>query len=354
MSLDLWIAAATSLAFGVIVALAARAAVRRLRHRAERTDWYLDDLVLNLLGSAVPWCAVLLGLWAALFSLPLKHGWRVDSDHALLGAIVIVITIAVARTAGAAVQSRAMAHSGTSGSATIFVNITRVIVFALGLLLLLNSLGIAITPLLTALGVGGLAVALALQDTLSNLFAGVHILASHQIQPGSYILLDNGMEGYIEDTNWRNTTIRQTSNNVVVVPNATLASSIVTNYHQPDQQMSVSVVVGVAYDSDLERVEQVSIDVGREVMREVDGAVPDFEPFVRFTDFGDSSINFSVSLRAAEASKRGLVTHEFIKRLHRRYQAEEIDIPYPVITLTHSDRVDSRELALATAERQLD
>jgi small-conductance mechanosensitive channel len=216
------------------------------------------------------------------------------------------------------------------------VNITRVLVASLGLLLLLNTVGIAITPLLTALGVGGLAVALALQDTLAQLFAGIHILASHQIQPGAYILLDNDMEGYVEDTNWRNTIIRQTSNNVIVVPNDTLAKSILTNYHQPDQQMSVSVTVGVNYDSDLDRVEQVTLEVARQTLAEVDGAVPEYEPVVRFTDFGESSVNFSVTLRAAEATKRGLVTHEFIKRLHRRFQDEAIDMPFPTITLTNA------------------
>jgi small-conductance mechanosensitive channel len=98
------------------------------------------------------------------------------------------------------------------------VSITRVAVWTIGGLVLLNSLGVAITPLLTALGVGGLAVALALQDTLSNLFAGVHILASRKVQPGDFIQLDNGMEGYVEDTNWRSTIVRQFPNNILVVP----------------------------------------------------------------------------------------------------------------------------------------
>ena len=277
------------------------------------------------------------GAWAAVLSLPLSSVWRADANHALLSALVIIITIAVARVAGEMVRNRAVSHTGTSGSATIFVNITRVTVLALGLLLLLNTLGIAITPLLTALGVGGLAVALALQDTLANLFAGVHILASRQIEPGAYVLLDNGLEGYVQDTNWRNTIIRQTSNNFVVVPNDKLAKSILTNYHQPDLQMSVSVEVRVGYDTDLEYVERVTVDVAREVMLDVNGAVADHKPTVRFTKFGDSSISFSVSLRAAEADHRGLVTHEFIKRLHRRYRAEGIDIPAPKLTLHRAE-----------------
>lgn len=336
VSIDTWIAVAASVGAGFVVAVVLRTFIRHLQMRAEKTSWKADDLVLTLVRMVVPSYVLIGGLWAAVVAIPFNSAWHNDLSHAMVALLVVIITIAVARVAGTMVQHRAMSHSGTSGSATIFVNITRVIVLALGLLLLLNSLGIAITPLLTALGVGGLAVALALQDTLENLFAGVHILASHQVQPGAFIQLDNGMEGYIVDTNWRNTIIRQTSNNVVVVPNNTLAQSILTNYHQPDQQMSVSVEARVGYGSDLDYVERVTIEVAREVMREVEGGVPDQEPLVRFTTFADSSITFNVILRASEANHRSTITHEFVKRLHRRYQAEGISIPFPTLTMAQT------------------
>jgi small-conductance mechanosensitive channel len=246
---------------------------------------------------------------------------------------VLAVTLGAARVAADAVRAGARAHSGVSVSATIFVNIARVLVLSIGLLILLASLGVSITPLLTALGVGGLAVALALQDTLTNLFAGVHILASGKVRPGDFIQLDSGQEGYVMDTNWRNTTIRQLPDNLVIVPNATLAAAIMTNYHRPEPATSVTVQVGVAYDSDLDHVELVTIDVGREVMREVDGAVPVREPVIRYHTFGDSSINFSVLLRTSEVTRQYLIVHEFIKRLHRRYRIEGIDIPFPIRTI---------------------
>jgi len=265
--------------------------------------------------------------------LPLSSGYRNDVDHTLLGAVVLVLTFGTASMVADLVRAGALSRSGTSGSATIFVNIARIVVILIGALVLLDSLGIAVTPLLTALGVGGLAVALALQDTLSNLFAGVHILASRKVLPGDFIQLDNGMEGYVVDTNWRNTTVRQLPNNIVIVPNATLASSVITNYHQPEQETSVSVPVGVSYDSDLDHVERVTCEVGREVMLEVEGAVRAHEPVVRYNAFADSSINFNVILRATEVTNQYLIKHEFIKRLHRRYQAEGIDIPFPIRTI---------------------
>jgi small-conductance mechanosensitive channel len=329
----MWITAAVAVAAGVIVAGVLRAALRRLGLQAERTRWRADDAVLGLLRSVLPWGVAIAGVWVAALRMPLSAGYRNDVDHALAGAVVVVLTFAAARAAAELVGAGALSRSGTSGSATIFVNIARIVVVMIGTLVLLDSLGIAIAPLLTALGVGGLAVALALQDTLSNLFAGVHILASRKVVPGDFIQLDNGMEGYVVDTNWRNTTVRQLPGNIVIVPNATLASSVVTNYHQPDQETAVSVPVGVSYDSDLDHVERVTREVGLEVMGEVEGAVPTHEPLIRYNAFGDSSIDFSVILRATEITSQHLIRHEFIKRLHRRYQAEAIEIPFPVRTV---------------------
>ncbi|HEY2078359.1 MAG TPA: hypothetical protein VGH53_18685 [Streptosporangiaceae bacterium] len=90
-------------------------------------------------------------------------------------------------------------------------------------------------------------------------------------------------------------------------------------------------VVGVAYDSDLDHVELVTCEVAREVMRTVEGGVPTHEPVVRFHAFGNSSIDFSVMLRTSEVTLQYVIVHEFIKRLHRRYREEGIEIPYPTV-----------------------
>jgi small-conductance mechanosensitive channel len=320
-----WIVAAVYLAAGLIGAFAIRLLLTRLHRTTEHFRWRGGDIVVNFLRLVAPWCLGVGCAWAAVLALPLRSAYANDLDHALLAVIIVVVSLGSAKVAGAAVRAGATSHAGTSGSATIFVSITRVIVWTMGGLVLLNSLGVAITPLLTALGVGGLAVALALQDTLTNLFAGVHILASRKVQPGDFIQLDNGMQGYVEDTNWRSTIIRQLPNNILVVPNATVASAIVTNYHLPEHEISVPVPVNVSYDSDLEHVELVTIEVGQEVMLEVKGGVPEHEPVVRYNALGGSGITFNVILRAADISAQPLIIHEFIKRLHARYRKEGID-----------------------------
>ncbi|MBI4473912.1 MAG: mechanosensitive ion channel family protein, partial [Acidobacteria bacterium] len=216
---------------------------------------------------------------------------------------------------------------------TIFSNLTRLLVWLIGMLITLQTLGISITPILTALGVGGLAVALALQDTLSNLFSGLQVIGSGQVRPGDFIKLDTGEQGYVVDVTWRNTTIRELSNNMIIVPNSKLASSQVCNFDQPGKELAVLVPVGVSYDSDLEKVERITVEVAREVMRTVPGGVRDFEPFIRYHTLADFSINFTVIMRGREFVDQYLIKHEFLKRLHERYRSEEIEIPFPVRTV---------------------
>jgi small-conductance mechanosensitive channel len=203
------------------------------------------------------------------------------------------------------------------------------LIFLMGALIILQTLNISITPILTALGVGGLAVALALQDTLSNLFSGLQIIASRQVRPGDYVKLESGEEGYVIDITWRNTAIRALPNNMVIVPNSKLASTLVTNYYQPEKEMAVLVEVGVGYQSELKKVEQTTIEVAREVMHEVKGGVREFEPFIRYHSFGDSSINFTVILRGCEFTDQFLIKHEFIKRLHERFSDGSHRNPFP-------------------------
>lgn len=280
----------------------------------------------------VVWWSMMLGLYLAVefTTLPGTLG------PVLRTALVVLLILSVTSVIGRGVAMAVAARGTTLGplpAVNLVSNLARLLVWVLGGLVILQTLGISITPLVTALGIGGLAVGLALQDTLANLFAGVHILISRQVRPGDYIRLDSGEEGYVRDVTWRYTTVLQLPNNLTIVPNAKLASAVITNYHLPSPDLAVLVPVGVSYDSDLARVEAVTVAVGKEVMADVKGGVPEFEPFIRYNAFGDSSITFTVILRGREVVDQHLIRHEFIKRLHERYRAEGIEIPFPQRTV---------------------
>ncbi len=280
----------------------------------------------SLLGMVTLW-SVAGGLYAAMKVTSLYPTALLVYQKAFVVLAVFTVSLVTARIAAGLVDLSIRKAEGALPSTTIWGNVVRMFVMLTGLLVALKLLEVPITPILTALGVGGFAMALAFQDTLSNLFAGLHILASKQIAPGDYVKLDSGDEGFVVDVTWRNTTIRTLPNNVVVIPNSRMASAIITNYHRPAPEISVLVDLGVAMDSDLRRVEEVTLDVARKVLREVQGGVDAFEPMVFFREFSDFRIEFTVVLRAREYVDRFRLKHEFIKRLHERYREEGIEIP---------------------------
>ncbi|MPN22608.1 Small-conductance mechanosensitive channel [bioreactor metagenome] len=191
-----------------------------------------------------------------------------------------------------------------------------------------------------------MAVALALQDTLTNFFAGLHILAAGPIKPGDYVKLDSGEEGYVVDITWRNTSIRALLDNMIIVPNSQMASCKIINYSLPGKEVFINIPIGVSYCCDLTKVEKITIQVAQDVMHNVAGGICGYQPIVRLYKFGDFSIQFRVLLRAREFADQYLIRHEFLKRLHQRYRAEGIEIPYPIQTVylkkddTGSDKFD--------------
>jgi small-conductance mechanosensitive channel len=225
-------------------------------------------------------------------------------------------------------------HDGNAQQSTsIILNIVRVVIFVIGVMLVLQVFGISITPILTALGVGGLAVALALQDTLSNLFSGIQIVATKRIRNGDYILLDSGQEGYVEDITWRNTIIKNVQNNLVIVPNSKLSNSLITNYSFPEPELSVSLELSVSYSSDLHLVEKVVRETSLSVVMDHTYGVKSYEPLVRFHTFSESAISLRVTVRADHYDNSSLLKHELLKAIHLGFKKHGIEIPFPVRTV---------------------
>jgi small-conductance mechanosensitive channel len=325
-----WVAAVgLALGCGLVGWLVRRMVAGRLARLFRRTDTDLDDALLGAVSPHVPFWFLALGVALGMRYAHADAGVVARVDRFALAAFLLSVTLALASFLTRVIASRTTRWPGALPATTLTQNAVRITVIALGLLVVLGNLGIAIAPLLTALGVGSLAVALALQPTLSNLFAGFHITLARRIRIGDFVELETGQQGFVADIGWRSTQIRELSNNLVIVPNARLAEVIVRNYSLPEGEQAALVQVGVAYGSDLDEVERVTIEAARETQRVVQGAVAEFEPFIRYHTLADSSINFTVILRVREFVDRYLVTHEFIKRLHRRYSEAGIQIPFP-------------------------
>ncbi|MBP2652459.1 MAG: mscS 1 [Firmicutes bacterium] len=293
------------------------------------SEVYAEVIRKALQGMPVLWGA-LVGSYSAMHIIQIKAAGLQIIDGILIAVGIFSLTMVTARVFAAIAAIYTQKAEGAFPSVSILANIIEVATYVIGILIILQTFGISIAPILTALGVGGLAVALALQDTLSNLFSGLHLLFAKPIQAGDYIKLSTGEEGYVMDISWRNTTIQALGNSMIIVPNQKIASSIITNYDKPNGELAVSVAVGVGYGSNLEHIERETLAVAREVMTQIAPGVKKFDPAVRFHTFGDSSIILNVTLRVQSFIDQYTIKHEFIKRLHHRYQQEGIEFPLSI------------------------
>ena len=263
-------------------------------------------------------------------------------SYILFTVIILSITRVAARTINGFISLHIESSQQKLPKTTLLNTILNVVIYAMGVLVVLQYYGISIAPILTAMGVGGMAVALALQETLANIFSGLHLILSKQLRLDDYIKLSTGEEGRVTDITWRFTTIVPAGGgNMIVIPNQKIASSNITNYSMPRKDIVISIPVGVAYDSDLDKVERVTLDVAKEVMAQIDKDVK-MEPAVRFHTFGESSIDFNVVLHSSYFEHQFLLKHEFIKALTRRYREEGIEIPYPTSTVLQPEEPATR------------
>ncbi|MCR5176559.1 MAG: mechanosensitive ion channel family protein [Anaerovibrio sp.] len=266
-------------------------------------------------------------------------------SYLLFTIIAFTVLRGIARTINAVVDS-IIDRNENIPKTSFLRNIINIIVYAIGIIIILAECGISIAPIITAMGIGGMAVALGMQEGLANFFSGLYLIFSRQVNIDDYIRLSTGQEGKISDITWRYTTISNIGGNTIIVPNKQIAASVLTNFSMPAQDIVIKVQCGVAYDSDLDKVERVTLEVAKRIQEEVtkkiltetgslpDGEVPSVpDPGIYFHTFGDSAIEFSVSLNCKAFSHQYLMKHEFIKAITKRYKDEGIEIPYPVVTV---------------------
>jgi small-conductance mechanosensitive channel len=325
------------LIFGVAFLVAwviRRIMLRTLHAWAKRTQSRAGSILYEAVrGPMLIWC-LMLAAHFALESSELSARFRVLGSDVLMGLWILSLTVMLMRVAGDIVRFYGAEIPGALPVTTLTQTLAQVGVLILGILILLSRFNVSITPILTALGVGGLAVALALQDTLSNLFSGFYVAVARQVRLGDYIKLNTGEEGYITDIGWRSTTIRALSNNLIIVPNAKLSQAIVTNYNLPEKRMGVSFVITMTYDCDLDHVEVLLAQVLKEAIGNVPGLLEDPAPNVTFDPgFADNGIGLTVNYQVAEFVNQYGVRNELKKRIYRKFKENGVIVPYPSRTV---------------------
>ncbi len=334
--IEAWISPAIVLSiFGILGVVVDKWVIGRIRTFTTRTRWNGGDRVIAALSGAPLVFGTLIGLRLATELAPISDRLQSLIDTGLLAGAVLLVTWVLERSISGLMDVYSSRAQGILPGTTIFNTIIKLSIYLTGVLVLLHSMGISVTPVITALGIGGLAVALALKDTLSNLFSGIQVILSQQLNMGDYVRLGSGEEGYIEDITWRNTTIRGGQNHLIIVPNATLANAVITNYALPDKELSFTFPLEVPSDADLDHVESCIIDVITAMQRDISNKMPTVSPSVHYSGFGDSAITVSVTLRVREFADQAPVKHLFIKRIITKFRLENLHLAIPTREVVH-------------------
>ncbi len=339
------LASLLALASTLFMLVCKRIILGRLQRVISHTRYFYDSLLLESFRQPLTLFIIVINLLIFQYLMHHLAGPNASLDEVVRTLMQLLLVLAVVLLADRFCTGSLMRYAEGAetfrGSQSIIRGVTHAIILGIGLLVLLGTLGISITPIIASLGIGSLAVALALQPTLENFFSGVQLLMDKPIRVGDFIELDSGEQGFVEKIGWRSTWIKMLPNNTVIMPNSKLSQSKIINYFYPEKELSVPVDVGVHYDSDLEHVERVTLEVAHEVLVQHEWGVGDYNTFVVFHTFDNFSINFTVMLRTQEYFHRFFVKSLFIKALHKRYAEEGIIIPYPISAL-NTEQENSR------------
>ena len=334
----IWIEPLATIALGLVLgSIFKKFLVSRLKSLSLKNDWESDDVIINAIDSVI-----VFWFFLAFSTIAIGNANLPGPEDLYQKIISAFLIISISFTSSKIVLGLLDVWSKTNKSLPstgIFKGLTNFAIFSLGILFILQSFGISITPLITALGVGGLAVSLALKDTLSDLFGGINILLSKTMQEGDYVQLDNGYQGYVENVGWRYTTIRERANNIISIPNSVLSGSISKNFSSMDSAFRVPIQIGVSFDSDLDHVEKVALEVANDLYENLDCISKSYKPAIRFREFADSSINFFIYFQGKNFGDHNTILNSYIKKLHKRFRQEKIDIPYPIRTLIHKNEI---------------
>lgn len=296
-----------------------------------KTKTELDDRIVKIISSPLYLAIFLTGLYFALENLNLSAKAELWIDRCFFIALVIISASVLSKLLLELTSHWLMVEKRYERTPKLVGKIISILIYLIGFVMVLNHFHINITPIVATLGIGGLAAGLALQSTLSNFFAGLHIITDRAFTVGDMIEINQlNISGHIEDIGWRTTRIKTVQNTIAIVPNSKIAESVIINTELPEKETAFSIPCGVDYASDLVQVERIALAVATEVQQNIEGAVRDFEPVLRFKEFGDSNIMFFVVLKTLSYDDKPLIRHEFIIRLKTAFEKENISISFPV------------------------
>jgi len=304
---------------------------RAIHHSARRIGNGWGQLLFSLLESLPIPLLLIASLYLGLQSLPLPPQFERFGSKLSLALVILVMMYFPSKVIVLALRRASQKRPSMEQVTQPAAFVVRTLFAVLGTIIFLDNLGITLTAVWTTLGVGSVAVALALQETLSNFFSGLYLIADRPVRLNDYIKLDSGQEGFVLRIGWRSTILQTLGNNFVVIPNFSLAKAIITNFSAPNPRTSYSLPVAVAYGTDPDLVEKVLLEAAREAIRDgVKGLLAEPAPSVSFNPgFGTASLDFSLDLQLVQFTDQFLVQSDIRKRIVKKFREAGIEMPFP-------------------------
>ncbi|HYB90718.1 MAG TPA: mechanosensitive ion channel domain-containing protein [Candidatus Binataceae bacterium] len=321
-----WLLGPAVFIVSVLILMAARSIVLSAMRRTmgARRAWI--DALVGALAPALTVALLVASLAVAVGLEPIPDHWRHIVSAVLTGGVILALVVFFDGLLTFWMRSEAVRFPMLGDSYGLITGFIRAIVFGLGVLMFLQSVGVEVGPILATLGIGSLAIALALQDTLKNALSGFFVIIDKSIKVGDYVKLASGEEGWLSQLGWRSSRFRMMNDSVVVVPNSQLVDAIVTNLRTPEGALSVEIDLTVAAGSDLDKVERITTEVACDVMKAANSGDSGHAPSVYFRSVSAGAVGMAVLLRVSRSADIEKARHQLIKRLTDRYAKEEIKL----------------------------
>lgn len=334
----------SSLLVAVVVHVGGDVVLRRL---TRKIPGEIDDIVLGGVHLPLYVSVLVAGGYVSVELLEAFEAWLPQIRATLLTLLTLLWAFALARI-GRRVSAEATRNDHFDKQVVpIFQNVWTALLLGATIFLVLTYWRVNITPLLASAGVLGIVLGLAARDTIANLFGSLALYADRTYAVGDFIVLESGERGRVEDISIRSTDIRTRDDLLVTVPNSVLNTATIVNESTPERERRLRIPLSVAYESDLDHVEEVLLDVAdREAV-----VLDEPEPRVRVREFADSAVDVELLFWVSAPVLRGRAKHAMFKRIHARFREEGIEIPYPqrVVTMTDDGSAENGELETETS-----
>ena len=295
-----------------------------------KTKTDLDDLLVQKLNKPILVLLFLTGLRFSLERISVEGSldtlFGIVSSFIVIGVIYFLYVIFDLSFSRAWIRLAKKTKRKPNDALIQLTNISlKIVLVILGLIYILNLWGVEVAPLLAGVGIGGIAIAFALQNSLGNIFGGISIILDKSIRVGDFLTLENGTSGKVTQVGLRSTKILTRDNESLIVPNSKLSESIIHNVAMPEPKSRVIVPFSVAYGSDIEQVKKIVMNE----IKKIEWFVEDPAPFVRFMEMGDSSLKFKTYFFVSSFDVKLDATDEANTRIYNALNKAGIEIPFP-------------------------